>query len=157
WGSGAPRRGIGDGSATTRSCGGGCGSWPPSGAASAIGACTPCCGARACRPTTSGSGASTARQGCKCAGGAGRGPGRGRGPWRRAAGAAPSRQWALDFLSDALAWGRRIRLLAVVDTCTREALAIEVDTSLPGQRVARVRERLVAERGAPDEIVLDNG
>jgi putative transposase len=73
------------------------------------------------------------------------------------AGSAPNRQWGLDFLSDALSWGRRIRLLAVIDTCTREALAIEVDTSLPGLRVARVLERLVAERGAPDEIVLDNG
>jgi putative transposase len=73
------------------------------------------------------------------------------------AGSAPNRQWGLDFLSDALAWGRRIRLLAVIDTCTREALAIEVDTSIPGQRVARVLERIVAERGAPDEIVLDNG
>ena len=74
-----------------------------------------------------------------------------------AAGSAPNRQWGLDFLSDALAWGRRIRLLAVIDTCTREALAIEVDTSIPGQRVARVLERVAAERGAPAEIVLDNG
>ena len=53
--------------------------------------------------------------------------------------------------------GRRIRLLAVVDTVTREALAIEVDPSLPGERVVRVRERLVRERGVPRAIVLDNG
>ena len=45
----------------------------------------------------------------------------------------------------------------MVDVFTREALALEVDTSLPGGRVVRVLERLVAERGAPDEIVLDNG
>jgi putative transposase len=69
----------------------------------------------------------------------------------------PNQQWGVDFVSDALAWGRRIRLLTVVDVFTREALAIEVDTSLPGARVARVLERLAAERGAPDEIVLDNG
>jgi putative transposase len=69
----------------------------------------------------------------------------------------PNQQWGVDFVSDALAWGRRIRLFTVVDVFTREALAIEVDTSLPGGRVVRVLERLVAERGGPDEIVLDNG
>ncbi len=70
----------------------------------------------------------------------------------------PNELWSLDFVSDALAWGRRIRLLCVIDAFTRESLAIEVDTSLPGQRVAQVLDRLVAERGqAPAEIVLDNG
>jgi len=66
--------------------------------------------------------------------------------------------WSLDFVSDALAWGRRIRLLAVEDAYTREALAIEVDTSLSGVRVARVLDHVIEERGqAPREIVLDNG
>jgi len=70
----------------------------------------------------------------------------------------PNELWSLDFVSDALAWGRRIRLLCIIDAFTRESLAIEVDTSLPGQRVARVLDRLIAERGqAPAEIVLDNG
>lgn len=70
----------------------------------------------------------------------------------------PNQLWSLDFVQDALWWGRKIRLLTVEDTYTREALAIEVDTSLSGARVARVLDRLVAERGAqPDEIVLDNG
>ena len=45
----------------------------------------------------------------------------------------------------------------MVDPCTREALAIEVDTSLPGERVVRVLERVAAERGLPAQIVLDNG
>jgi pimeloyl-ACP methyl ester carboxylesterase len=48
-------------------------------------------------------------------------------------------------------------LLAVVDTVTREALAIEVDTSLPGERVVRVLERLAAEWGVPRAIVRDDG
>ena len=69
----------------------------------------------------------------------------------------PNQQWAVDFLSDALAWGRRIRIFAVVDVFTRDALAIEVATSLPGGRVVRVLGRLAAARGAPREIVLDNG
>lgn len=69
----------------------------------------------------------------------------------------PNEQWAADFVGDALAWGRRIRLFAVVDVFTREALAIEVDTSLPGERVVQVLGRLVADRGRPQELVLDNG
>ncbi len=69
----------------------------------------------------------------------------------------PNQQWGVDFVSDALAWGRRIRLFTVVDIFTREALAIEVDTSLPGGRVVRVLERLVAQRGVPDEIVQELG
>ncbi len=79
------------------------------------------------------------------------------GRGRAALPARPNQQWGVDFVSDALAWGRRIRLFTVVDVFTREALAIEVDTSLPGGRVVRVLERLVAQRGVPDEIVLDNG
>ena len=69
----------------------------------------------------------------------------------------PNQQWGVDFVSDALAWGRRIRLFTVVDVFTREALAIEVDTSLPGSRVVQVLDRVAAERGAPTELVLDNG
>lgn len=71
---------------------------------------------------------------------------------------SPNQRWALDFVSDALSWGRKIRLLTVVDAFTRESLAIEVDTSLSGVRVARVLDRVITERGrAPEEIVLDNG
>jgi len=69
----------------------------------------------------------------------------------------PNQQWGADFLGDALAGGRRIRLLTVEDVFTREALAIEVDVSLPGERVSRVLERVAAGRGAPEESVLDNG
>lgn len=70
----------------------------------------------------------------------------------------PNECWSLDFVSDGLAWGRRIRMLTIVDAFTRESLAIEVDTSLPGVRVARVLDRVIAERGAtPAEITLDNG
>jgi len=73
---------------------------------------------------------------------------------------APQRaneQWALDFLQDALASGRTIRLLSVIDVFTREALALVVDTSLPGSRVVRVLDRLCGERPVPAQIVLDNG
>jgi hypothetical protein len=44
-----------------------------------------------------------------------------------------------------------------VDDCTHECPAIEVDSSLGGLRVGRVLDRVVAERGLPEAIVLDNG
>jgi putative transposase len=69
----------------------------------------------------------------------------------------PNEQWGVDFLSDALVGGRRIRLFTVLDLFTRETLAIEIDTSLPGERVVRVLERVVASRGFPQCLVLDNG
>jgi len=74
--------------------------------------------------------------------------------------ASPQRaneQWALDFLQDALASGRKLRVLSVIDVFTREALALEVDTSLPGSRVVRVLKRLRSERERPAQLVLDNG
>jgi putative transposase len=63
----------------------------------------------------------------------------------------------LDFVSDQLADGRRFRTLNVVDDYTRECLAVEVDTSLSGQRVARVLDQLCAVRGRPERLVSDNG
>lgn len=71
--------------------------------------------------------------------------------------ARPDERWGLDFVSDALAGGRRIRLLCVLDLFTREALAIEVAVSLPGARVVAVLDRLARERGGPADLVLDNG
>ena len=66
-------------------------------------------------------------------------------------------EWALDFVSDAIASGRHIRLLTVVDAHTREGLALEVDTSLASQRVTRVLEKVIAERGVPQRLRCDNG
>lgn len=75
-----------------------------------------------------------------------------------AAPTGPNQVWTSDFVHDALSWGRKIRMLTIEDAFTREALAIEVDTSLSGVRVTRVLDRLTDERGAiPDVIVLDNG
>lgn len=70
---------------------------------------------------------------------------------------APNQQWSLDFLSDALAWGRTFRLLAVIDNYTREALVIDVGPSIPGRRVVAVLNRVIAERGTPAELLMDNG
>lgn len=63
----------------------------------------------------------------------------------------------MDFMHGVLADGRRFRTLNVLDLATRECLAIEVDTSLPGQRMVRLLEQLVQWHGSPKHITLDNG
>lgn len=65
--------------------------------------------------------------------------------------------WSLDFMSDALSTGRTFRTLNVIDDFNREALWIEVDTSLPAERVVRVLEQLLDWRGKPASIRMDNG
>jgi putative transposase len=72
----------------------------------------------------------------------------------------PSRKnevWTMDFTHDSLANGRKFRTLNLMDGYTREALTIEVDTSLPGIRVVGVLQRLKRERGLPAKIIVDNG
>src|SRR3974390_3844558 len=66
-------------------------------------------------------------------------------------------EWGLDFVHDAVECGRAIRVLSVVDACTRECLALEVDTSFASRRVTRVLEGIIADRGAPQAIRCDNG
>lgn len=65
--------------------------------------------------------------------------------------------WSLDFMSDRLADGRKIRFLNIVDEFSRENLKMVVDTSLSGIRVARELEELIISRGKPKQIVSDNG
>jgi putative transposase len=69
----------------------------------------------------------------------------------------PNERWAMDFVHDYLTDGRRLRTLNVVDTCTRECLAIEVDLSLTGERVTRVLDQLLWNYGLPRAITVDNG
>lgn len=69
----------------------------------------------------------------------------------------PNERWSMDFMADSLATGRGFRVLNVVDDYTRECVAIEVDTSLSGERVARVLDRVIERRGKPDSVVMDNG
>jgi len=68
-----------------------------------------------------------------------------------------NQSWSMDFVSDGLANGRRLRCLTIVDDCTRECLAIEVDTSITGTRVKAVMERLADLRGLPRSITVDHG
>lgn len=68
-----------------------------------------------------------------------------------------NQRWSLDFVSDALACGRRFRILCVIDDFTREALTTVVDVSLSAERVARELDRIAGTRGYPGMVVSDNG
>lgn len=65
--------------------------------------------------------------------------------------------WSMDFVSDGLCDGRKLRCLTIVDDYSRECPAIEVDTSLTGRRVVVVLERLAELRGLPQSITVDHG
>jgi putative transposase len=70
----------------------------------------------------------------------------------------PNQEWSMDFVHDALANGRALRALTVVDNFTKEAPAIEVDGSLSAPRVTRVLDEIIEGRGtAPESIRIDNG
>ena len=71
--------------------------------------------------------------------------------------ARPNELWALDFVSDQLVSGRRFRILAIYDVCTRRCLLAVADFSLSGRRVARELDRLIAVHGKPKAIGSDNG
>ena len=63
----------------------------------------------------------------------------------------------MDFVSDALTTGRTLRTFTLIDSYTKESLAIEVNTGLSSRQVTRVLERVIAERGMPGSIRCDNG
>ena len=65
--------------------------------------------------------------------------------------------WALDFMTETLYDGRRVRLLTVIDEGNRESLEIAMGLSLPSRRVIRVLDELVAVHGAPSAFRVDNG
>ena len=71
--------------------------------------------------------------------------------------ARPNEVWSADFMADALWSGRRFRTFNVLDDFNREALRIEVDTSLPARRIVRALDELIELRGKPATLRVDNG
>jgi putative transposase len=69
----------------------------------------------------------------------------------------PNTVWSADFMSDALLNGRRFRTFNVVDDFNRQALHIEIDTSITSMRLVRIFKRLQAEHGLPQVLRTDNG
>jgi len=70
--------------------------------------------------------------------------------------AAPNEVWSMNFMADRLGDGRQFRLLNVLDDFNREGLGIEVDFSLPAERVVRALNQIIEWRGAPRTIRVDN-
>ncbi len=70
---------------------------------------------------------------------------------------APNQMWSMDFMSDTLLDGRKLRTFNVIDDYNREGLAIDVDLSLPSARVVRSLEQIIEWRGKPAAIRCDNG
>ena len=69
----------------------------------------------------------------------------------------PMERLAIDFMSDALVTGRKLRVLTVVDEASKESPAIEVEHSMSGDFVVKVLSKIAAARGFPASIRLDNG
>lgn len=69
----------------------------------------------------------------------------------------PNHKWSMDFVAQRLPDGRWARILAVVDQYTRECLTLFADTALSGDKVAMALDQVVAERGRPRSITVDNG
>ncbi len=69
----------------------------------------------------------------------------------------PNERWSMDFVHDRLVDGRSFRILTVIDQFTRECLQAWAEGSLTGEKVARQLEPVVAARGAPESITVDNG
>lgn len=68
-----------------------------------------------------------------------------------------NKSYSMDFMSDALASGRKLRVLNIMDDCTRESLAAYADFSIPAEKVVVVLEDIIRERGKPHQIRVDNG
>lgn len=65
--------------------------------------------------------------------------------------------WSMDFMHDQLTDGRSIRLFNVIDDFNREGLTIDVDFSLPAERVVRGLDQIIEWRGKPRQLRCDNG
>jgi putative transposase len=78
-------------------------------------------------------------------------------PARRLRSERPNQVWAFDFQFDQTGDGRALKVLNIVDEFTRESLVMLVDRSIDADTVVETLERLVAERGAPEHLRMDNG
>lgn len=65
--------------------------------------------------------------------------------------------WSMDFIFDALSSGRRLKVLAIVDDCTKELVDLVADSSISGHYVCRVLDRAARFRGYPQSIRTDQG
>jgi putative transposase len=69
----------------------------------------------------------------------------------------PNMRWSMDFVHDRLSNGRRVKLLNVIDECSRECLVSVAETSITGLHVTRILEQVIETYGKPRQILTDNG
>jgi len=69
----------------------------------------------------------------------------------------PNETWSMDFMADSLTTGKKFRTFNVLDDFNREGLGIEVDVSLPAERVTRALNHIIEWRGKPKTLRCDNG
>lgn len=70
---------------------------------------------------------------------------------------SPNEVWSMDFVSDALASGRRVKALTIVDDFTKESIDIALEHGISGQQVTRILDQAIYFRGAPKAIRTDQG
>ncbi|MCH5719171.1 hypothetical protein [Niabella hibiscisoli] len=68
----------------------------------------------------------------------------------------PNQSYSMDFISDSLVSGHKLRIFKVVDDCTLESLAVWCDYTITGRKVTEIPEHIIAERGRPNQIGVDN-
>jgi putative transposase len=78
-------------------------------------------------------------------------------PGKPPIGSFPNQVWTMDFMSDTLANGQSVRILTILDVCTRESIAIRVDSRFSANKLVKVLEEVAMERGKPNSIRVDNG
>ena len=66
-------------------------------------------------------------------------------------------RWSMDFVSDVTRTGKRFRVFTLIDEVTRECLALEIDSSITGQRVTNYLNKVALFKGLPKKILTDNG
>jgi len=69
----------------------------------------------------------------------------------------PNQVWSMDFVSDALEYGRRLKCLTSVDDFSKEAVDIAVDHGISGQYVTRVLDAIARFRPLPQTLRTDQG
>lgn len=70
---------------------------------------------------------------------------------------SPNNTWSMDFMSDALSDGRKIRILTLIDDFNRECITLQIGISIPSERVCRILDQIIEHRGKPKAIRTDNG
>lgn len=68
-----------------------------------------------------------------------------------------NKEWAMDFMSDALADGRKLRTLNVIDHYSRECKGLKISLNFPARVLTQELDKIIEKYGKPEGIRTDNG